>query len=60
MLFVIQRSDAILFKPNKLVDPEFSKNLKKAYDYDVSIYAIKVEMYLEKLVYSEDIPIKFD
>ncbi len=39
VLFLIMRSDAQVFKPNKETDPEFTESLRKAYEEGVKIFA---------------------
>ena len=40
---IIQRNDAVLFKPNREMDYEFSVALKKAVESGVEVYAYLTE-----------------
>jgi sugar fermentation stimulation protein A len=37
--FLIQRSDAEIFRPNEETDPDFAKNLREAVGKGVEVYA---------------------
>ena len=41
LVFILQREDPLIFKPNYIGDIKYSNKLKEAYDYGVEIYAYK-------------------
>ena len=56
VLFVVQRSDAISFKPQWERDPKFCNALLKASKNGVLIKVIKMEMTKKSLIYRGEIP----
>ena len=56
VLFVVQRSDAISFKPQWERDPKFCNALLKASKKGVLIKVIKMEMTKKSLIYRGEIP----
>lgn len=63
VLFLILKSDAQIFSPNKLTDPDFSETLQKAYECGVNIvpYVFKIEIIENQFNITElyRIPLKF-
>lgn len=49
MLFVIQREDVNHFSPAHLIDPEYAKNLKEAYQNGVEILCYQCELTTESI-----------
>ena len=58
MLFLIQRSDAILFQPNLLTDPIFSNNLGEAFEKGVEIYAYNSNVSVKGVSIKNRVPVK--
>ena len=56
VLFVVQRSDALFFKPQWERDPKFCNALLKASKNGVLIKVIKMEMTKKSLIYRGEIP----
>jgi len=55
--FIIQRNDAVEWRPNKEMDPEFAENLKKAVQGGVEAYAYTCSITLEGTNIQKRIPI---
>ena len=56
VLFVVQRSDAKIFKPQWERDPKFAKALQKAYYNGVNIKVIQSQIKKNKIVYCGELP----
>jgi sugar fermentation stimulation protein A len=56
MFYLIQRTDAHLFKPADLVDPEYGKALRTAVQHGVEIMAWDVKISLEEIVIRKQVP----
>jgi sugar fermentation stimulation protein A len=57
ILFLVQRNDADNFKPNKITDPDFSENLKIAYEQGVEVYAYTSQVTTRGIFLQTRIPI---
>jgi sugar fermentation stimulation protein A len=58
VMFVIQREDATLFRPNKQTDPEFCSALRKAWESGVEIYARRCRLTNFDLTLDAKVPVK--
>ena len=56
MFYLIQRTDAHLFKPADLVDPEYGSALRAAVQHGVEIMAWDVKISLEEIVIRNPVP----
>jgi len=59
MLYVIQRSDGVVFKAAVHIDPEYAKGLKKAYDNGVEILVMRADVSPTEIKLSENISWQF-
>jgi len=59
-LFVVQRSDAKIFKPQWERDPKFAEALLKAYNNGVNIKVIQADVQKTKMVYCGELPFKIE
>lgn len=57
VFFVIQRSDARVFRANERTDPLFAEGLQKARERGVAVFAYKCEVSQENIRISEEIPV---
>ncbi|MGE5654707.1 MAG: DNA/RNA nuclease SfsA [Bacillota bacterium] len=57
VFFVIQRSDAVSFAPNRATDPNFADELKQAFDSGVEISAITCCVSTEGVLLGNEVPI---
>ena len=60
LLFVVQRNDADIVKPNLITDPDFSKALENAKTAGVEILAYRTLLTTEKIILKESIPVVID
>jgi len=58
--FIIQRNDAVEWRPNKEMDPEFAENLKKGVEKSVQAYAYVCKITLEETTILKRIPISLE
>ena len=56
MFFLVQRTDAKLFKPADSIDPEYGKALRRAHKKGVEILVYDVAIDLEKIYINQKIP----
>jgi len=56
IFYLIQRTDARLFKPADLIDPEYGKALRTAVQHGVEIMAWDVKISLEEIVIRNQVP----
>lgn len=57
IIFIIQRKDAKIFKPNKATDPHFSKWLQEASAKNVKLLAYSCNVELGKMEIKQSIPV---
>jgi sugar fermentation stimulation protein A len=50
MFFLIQRMDAVLFKPADRIDPDYGRELRKAVDNGVEILVYDVKIDLKRII----------
>jgi len=60
VLFVVQRSDAKIFKPQWERDPKFAEALLKAYNNGVNIKVIQADVQKNKMVYCGELPFQVE
>ena len=58
VVFVVQRSDAIVFSPNWDTDPDFSKALREFYELGFTVKAFLCEVSTKEIYIKKDIPVK--
>jgi len=58
VIFVIQRNDAEIFKPNVLQDKEFAELLKKVHSLGVELIAFDCVVSTDKITLNKRIPVK--
>lgn len=58
--FIIQRNDAVEWRPNVKMDPEFAENLKKAVKSGVEAYAYTCNITLEDTNIANRVPISLE
>lgn len=58
VIFVIQRNDANIFKPNEFTDPVFSQSLCQAAAKGVEVYALACEVTLNAVRLKDYIPVQ--
>jgi len=58
VIFVIQRNDAEIFKPNVLQDKKFAELLKKVHSQGVELFAIDCIVSMDKITLNKRIPVK--
>jgi len=56
MLFLIQRTDAALFKPADRIDPDYGRELRKATERGVEILVYDVKIDLKRIALNKEIP----
>lgn len=56
MLFLIQRSDALRFEPADHIDPEYGRELRKSVKQGVEVFVYDVDIQLEGIRVSRQIP----
>ncbi|KON31515.1 hypothetical protein AC482_00560 [miscellaneous Crenarchaeota group-15 archaeon DG-45] len=59
VLFLIQRSDAIAFRPNGRTDPRFEEVLKEAAEHGVEVYAYSSEVTFRGVSIYKRVPVEF-
>jgi sugar fermentation stimulation protein A len=57
IFFLIQRSDVHRMRANSETDPEFAKNLSKAYKKGVEVYAYRSQITLNEVILGEKVPV---
>jgi sugar fermentation stimulation protein A len=57
IFFLVQRNDAKIFRPNERTDPDFTKNLKNAYNQGVEVYAYTSQISTEGIFLGTRIPL---
>ena len=60
ILFVVQRSDAKIFKPQWERDPKFAEGLLNAYNNGDNIKVIQADVQKTKMVYCGELPFKIE
>jgi len=58
MLYLINRSDTVLFKPAKEIDPEYARLLKIAKDAGVEIYAYQTKITDKEIALDKKVKVK--
>jgi len=58
MFFLIQRTDAAIFKPADNIDPEYGRELRRAADSGIEILAYDVHIDLETIMLRRKLPVK--
>jgi sugar fermentation stimulation protein A len=58
IVFVIQRCDAKLFRPNKSMDPVFAATLNDAVEMGVEVYAYKTDVNLSSITLNGALPVR--
>ena len=56
-LFLVQRSDAKVFAPNTVLDPDFGSAFKEATSAGVEVYAYTCNVSLERISLAKEIPV---
>ncbi|MBT4088859.1 MAG: DNA/RNA nuclease SfsA, partial [Deltaproteobacteria bacterium] len=56
MFFLIQRSDADIFKPADSIDPEYGRELRRAADNGVEMFVYDVDINLNGIRIHKEIP----
>ena len=57
MFFLIQRMDAHRFAPAEMIDPAYGKELRKAVDRGLEVFAYDVYLDLEKIHLNRRLPV---
>ena len=57
LLFAIQRDDVRAFRPNRVLDPEFSAALDRARESGVRVHAIRMRVSPDRVQLSEVVPV---
>jgi sugar fermentation stimulation protein A len=58
--FIIQRNDAIEWRPNKKMDPNFTYAIKQAVEKGVEVYAYTCKITLDDILIHERIPVNLE
>jgi len=58
--FIIQRNDAIEWRPNKEMDPLFTENIKKAVENGVEAYAFTCDISLRGVEIKKSVPVNLE
>lgn len=56
--FIVQRPDASLFSPNKIIDPSFANSLKEAKKEGLEVYAFSCQVNSEEIKIEREIPVE--
>ena len=57
-IFVVQRGDAVLMRPNDEADPEFGVALREAVEAGVEVYAFWCRVTREEIVLADQLPVR--
>ncbi len=60
VFFIIQRDDAVLFEPNRLMDNKFAEAVKTAHDNGVEFYAYICDIKPNEISIKERIPVRIE
>jgi len=58
IVFIIQRGDAVRFRPNSRLDPGFTEALREAYRSGVEVYAYLSHVTLKSIKVADEIPVE--
>ena len=58
--FIIQRNDAVEWRPNKAMDPDFTENIKKAAEKGVEPYAFICDISLTDAKIAKRVPVNLE
>ena len=58
IVFIIQRGDAVRFRPNSRLDPEFTEALREAYRSGVEVYAYLCQVTPKSIEVVEEVPVE--
>jgi sugar fermentation stimulation protein A len=59
VVFVVQRPDTEVFKPNWSIDPEFSELLRHVWEAGIEVRAYSCKVNLDAISIAKEIPVKF-
>ena len=60
MFFLVQRMDAVIFKPADTIDPSYAAELRRAAQNGVELLAYDVFINFEKIILRKKVPIVLD
>lgn len=58
IVFIIQRGDAVRFRPNSRLDPEFTEALREAHRSGVEVYAYLCHVTLKSIQVVDEVPVE--
>ena len=58
IVFIIQRGDAVKFRPNSRLDPEFTEALREAHRSGVEVYAYLCQVTLKSIQVVDEVPVE--
>lgn len=58
IVFIIQRGDAVKFRPNSRLDPEFTEALREAHRSGVEVYAYLSHVTLKSIQVVDEVPVE--
>jgi len=58
IVFIIQRGDAVKFRPNSRLDPEFTEVLREAHRSGVEVYAYLCQVTLKSIQVVDEVPVE--